>query len=132
MSDNTSAKQIIPLTPEEGVRMSRDRLSHLYGQFGDTSAEDIISRAVEALALRMSACQRLYQVGQRREMRRNLRSQIVISEQIGMMSLADAARNVVDCLDRDDTVALAATLARLLRIGEQSMAALWELQDLSV
>ncbi len=132
MSENASVQQVIHLVPKEGVRMNRDRLSDLYGRFGDSGAEDVIGRAVEALILRLGKCQRLYQSGQRQDMRRNLRSQIVISEQIGMMSLADAGRNVIHCLDRDDAVALAATLARLLRIGEQSVSALWDLQDLSV
>lgn len=132
MSGNASMKQVVFLTPEEGVRMNRDRLSELYRRFGDGGAEDVIARAAEALVLRMGKCQRLYQIGARAEMRRNLRSQIVISERIGMVSLAEAAGNVLQCLERDDPAALAATMARLLRIGERSVSELWELQDLSL
>lgn len=125
-------EQVIFLTPEESVQMNRDRYADLTRQFGDSGADDIVGRAVEALAARMAKCQRLYQSGDMDGMRRNLRSQIVISDQIGMVSLADAARHVLVCMDREDGVALAATLARLLRIGDQSLAAVWDSRDLSI
>lgn len=124
--------QVVYITPEESPRMNRDRFEDLYRQFGDPGAEDIICRAVEALSARMAKCQRLYRAGRPEDMRRNLRSQIVISDQIGLVSLAEAARHVQACLDRQDGVALAATLARLLRIGDRSLSAVWDLRDLSL
>ena len=43
---------------------------------------------------------------------------------IGMATLAQAGRHVLDCLDRDDPIALAATLARLERVGDRSIDAI--------
>jgi len=39
---------------------------------------------------------------------------------------------VILCIDRADRVALAATLARLLRIGERSLGEMWDIQDLRI
>ena len=124
--------QVAYINPDERPRMDPDRLMELQRLFDDPGADDVLGRAVQALAARMAECQRLYQAGRLEEMRRNLRSQIIISDQIGMVSMAGAARHVQNCLDREDTVALAATLARLLRIGDRSLSAVWDLPDLSI
>ena len=50
---------------------------------------------------------------------------------IGMATLARVGRHVLDCLDSGDPTALAATLARLDRIGDRSIHAVWDLEDLS-
>lgn len=54
------------------------------------------------------------------------------AELIGMATLARVARNVVDCIERGNLVAIAATLARLERVGDRSIHAVWDLEDMSV
>ncbi len=51
---------------------------------------------------------------------------------IGMATLARVARNVLDSYRTDNQVALTATLARLERVGERSIHAVWDLEDISV
>jgi hypothetical protein len=46
--------------------------------------------------------------------------------------LAQVAVDVTRAIDDGDRTAQAATLSRLLRIGENSLTAIWDLQDLSV
>ncbi|SEQ16240.1 hypothetical protein [Thalassovita taeanensis] len=120
------------LRPDEAVRLDSDQLGELYDQLGEAGAEDVVCRAMEELAARLTHAERLYRSEEQAEMRKNVRSLVGISEQIGMWSLARAAQNVINCIDAADRVALAATLARLLRIGEQSLSAVWDLQDLSI
>lgn len=120
------------LTLGEPVRLDSDRLGALYSQLGDAGAEDVICRAMEELAVRMAHCERLYQQAKWTELRKSVRSLVAISEQIGMHLLSRVALDVTRAIDGNDTIATAATLARLLRIGERSLSAIWDLQDLSV
>jgi hypothetical protein len=49
-----------------------------------------------------------------------------------MHVLARVASDVIETIDACDRVATAATLARLIRIGEQSLTAIWDLQDITI
>ena len=99
---------------------------------GHAGAEDVVCRAMEELALRMAHCDRLYRTDDMAELRKSSRSLIAIAEQAGMHLLARVARDVTTCIDSGDTVALAATLGRLMRTGEGSLTAIWDLQDITI
>jgi len=43
--------------------------------------------------------------------------------------LERVARDVQNCIEVYDPVALSGTMSRLLRMGEQSLTAIWDLQD---
>lgn len=120
------------LMRDETVQLDQDRLRDLYLQLGESGAEDVISRAVEELAVRISRCERLWRQGDRAGLRKCARSLIAISDQIGMCKLARVAGDVTGAADRGDNAALGATLSRLTRIGEKSLMAVWNLQGLSV
>ncbi|MCR8826815.1 hypothetical protein [Pseudosulfitobacter koreensis] len=123
---------ITKINPRETVAVNDARLSALYAELGDASAEDVLCRAMEELALRMSHCERLFRTDDFDGLRKSARSLIAIAEQIGMDVLARVAADVTYCIDRNDTVALAATLTRLMRTGEGSLTAVWELQDITL
>lgn len=125
-------EQISTLVLAEPIRLDPDRISELYCQLNEAAAEDVICRAIEELAVRLTYCNRLWQLNEREELRKSARSLIAIAEQIGMTMLARVAGDVTRAIDADDTVAEAATLSRLIRIGERSLTAVWDLQDLSV
>lgn len=57
---------------------------------------------------------------------------MAIADQIGMHMLSRVATDVTMAIDDNNTVAIASTLARLLRIGERSLTAIWDSQDLSL
>ncbi len=124
--------QVMKIRPSESVQVDQERLGALYMQLGEANAEDVVCRAMEELALRMAQCERLYRENRLSELRKNARSLIAIADQIGMSSLGRVAGDVTLCVDDKDEVALAATLSRLLRIGERSLTAIWDHQDLSV
>ena len=123
---------VTKINPSEAVAVNNDRLGALYAQMGELSAEDILCRAMEELALRMSHCERLYRTDDHAGLRKSARSLIAIAEQIGMDVLARVAADVTYCIDRKDTVGLAATLNRLMRTGEGSLTAVWDLQDVTL
>ncbi len=112
--------------------MDADRLGHLYAQLGERGAEDVVCRAIEELAARLGYADQQYRNGDQVGLRKNARSLVAISDQVGMHLLARVARDVTACIDTGDAVALGAVLARLVRVGERSLFAVWDLQDLSV
>lgn len=117
---------------EEPAQLDQDQLGALYAQLGAVGADDVVRRAMEELALRMSHLDTQYRQAERADLRKGARSLIAIAEQIGMTQLARVAGDVAQTIDQNDDVALAATFARLLRLGETSLTALWEMQDFSV
>ena len=116
--------QVHQIRPVEQVDVNPDQLGVLYAQLGEAGAEDVVCRAMEELALRMAQSDRLYRAAEWEGLRKNTRSLIAIAEQIGMYSVARVARDVTHCLDAKDHIAVAATLSRLIRIGERSLAAI--------
>ena len=124
--------QVITLTPDENVRLDQTRLGDLYLQLGEAGAEDVVCRAIEELALRLSHCERLWRREDMDGLRKCARSLIAISDQVGMSELARVAGDVTASIDAADLVATSATLTRLIRIGAHSLTAVWDMQDLSV
>jgi len=99
---------------------------------GPEDADDVVGRAAEELALRLSHCETQWRQKDAQGFRKSARSLVAIADQIGMLKLARVAGDVTACIDRDDAVATAATLARLLRVGETSLSAVWDLQDVTL
>lgn len=124
--------KIATMSPAETVRLDRDRLNALYVQLGEAGAEDVVCRAIEELAVRLAHCERCWRQGHIAELRKNARSLIAISEQIGMCEIAQVAGDVTASIDKGDDVARAATLFRLIRLGDRSLTAVWNLRDLSL
>lgn len=125
-------EQVTLLRQNETVRVNPDRLEELYRQLGEAGAEDVVCRALEELAARLSYTERCYRELRYTDMRKSARSLVAIAEQIGMSLLARVALDVTTCIDAGDKIALSATMARLLRIGESSLTEIWDLQDLSI
>ncbi|WP_299562464.1 hypothetical protein [uncultured Sulfitobacter sp.] len=121
---------VVQIRPSEKITLDEERLDGLYQQLGEAGAESVVSRAMEELAVRLSQCSMLWQRGHAEHLRKNARSLIAIADQIGMSHLALVARDVTACIDLDDEIAVAATLSRMLRIGERSLTAIWSFQDI--
>ena len=126
-----SVTSICQLVQDEPANLDQEQLGALYAQLGALGAEDVVRRAMEELALRLSHVERLYRRDELPELRKSVRSLVAIAEQIGMQKVARVAQDVSHCIDQCDDVALASTLARLLRVGERSLTAIWDMQDLS-
>lgn len=124
--------KVTTLKQEESVCLDPDRLGGLYQQLGDAGAEDVVCRAIEELAVRLSSCERYWREQNWLELRKCARSLIAIADQIGMTALARVARDLTNSIDNNDLVAIGAVLCRLIRVGERSLTAVWDQQDLSI
>ena len=125
-------ENILRLEHKETVRLDPDRLSGLYRQLGDKNALDVLCRTVEELAVRLSNCERHWRQRDWQALRKCSKSLVAIADQIGMTALARVAGDVTGTVDAGDAVAAGATLGRLIRVGERSLTAIWDQQDLSV
>lgn len=123
---------VVKIHLSEPIQLDQVRLGTLYAQLGETGAENVVCRAMEELAVRMAQCDTLWRANNTKQLRKHARSLIAIADQIGMHRLALVAGTVTSCIDAEDDVAIAATLSRMLRIGERSLSAIWSMEDLSI
>ncbi len=120
--------QVTRLVPRDTLRMDAGPLSRLYLDLGEHGAEAVICSALEDLARRLNRIDDAHRgcdlglVGQES---RRIR---VIAEQIGLTEVAEVAAHVIDCAQAGSGMALAATLARLLRVTERCMTEIWALR----
>lgn len=120
------------LRHEEGVRLDPDPLVALYSELGENGAERVICRAMEELAARLSEMMRHADEGQIEPLIRSARLLGKVADQIGMATLARVATDVVRTAEAGDLTSQAATLARLVRIGDRSLTAVWDLRDMTI
>ena len=124
--------QLMQIRPTEQVYVDQERLGLLYTQLGEGGAEDVVCRAMEELALRLSHCKKLHKDQDRAGLRKSVHRLIAIAEQVGMALVAQVATDVMICIDAGDDIATAATLSRLIRSGERSLTAIWDLPDITI
>ncbi|WP_297615244.1 hypothetical protein [uncultured Roseicyclus sp.] len=107
------------------------QLELLCDRLGEQRAEAEVAYALDRLATLLDQIAPLKQTGDHRALETLLAALVRDARMIGMATLAQAGRHVLDCLESGDTVALAATLARLERVGDRSIHAIWDLEDVS-
>lgn len=123
---------ILTVAHTETVRLDLDKLSDLYDELGEHGAEDVVCRAIEELAVRLTHCERLWRHNDKINLRKSARSLIAIADQIGMVAMSNIARDVTLAIDAQDDPAVASTLFRLIRVGERSLTVIWDQHDMSV
>ncbi|SCZ66033.1 hypothetical protein SAMN04488118_106132 [Epibacterium ulvae] len=123
---------ILTVVHKENVRLDPGKLSDLYNELGETGAEDVVCRAIEELAVRLTHCERLWRQNDIVNLRKSARSLIAISDQVGMSAMSSIAGDVTQAIDSEDYAAVAATLFRLIRVGERSLTAIWDQHDLTI
>lgn len=120
------------LRHEEGVRLDPDPLVALYAELGEAGAERVVCRAMEELAGRVSELLKFADEGQRPALIRTSRLMAKVAEQVGMATLARVAGDLCAVAEQGNRTAEAAILARLVRIAERSLTAVWDLRDMTL
>jgi hypothetical protein len=122
---------ITDLPLEEPARFNPAQLERLCERMGEQQAEAEVGYALQRLAARLGDVSRLSTQKRMAELEEVLAALVRDAQLIGMATLARVGRHVLSCLDTGDGPALAATLARLERVGDRSIHAIWDLDDLS-
>ncbi|GGW26526.1 hypothetical protein GCM10011452_13460 [Gemmobacter lanyuensis] len=120
------------MRPKDQLRQNAEPVAALYRDLGTAQAEQIIMRVLGELALTMSGLAAQVRAHEMQDLARPLRRLQRMSDQLGLISLAQVAGDLRLCLDRRDDTAFAAIWARLLRVAERSLVIDRNLLDQSV
>lgn len=123
---------VLKLAHEESVRLDRSQLEVLYQSLGPIGADKVVNHALEEIAVSLTRASKEYRDGRLGDLRKSVQGLIALAQQVGMPTLARVGRDVAELSSSHDAAAFGATMARLERIGESSLVAVWDLQDLSV
>ncbi|MCU4652404.1 hypothetical protein N8I71_06150 [Roseibacterium sp. SDUM158016] len=126
-----AGRRVAELRPEEPARFNPDKLEELCSRIGEARAEREVALALDRIAATLQVLPRIADDGNPAVLRAGIVSLVRDADLIGMATLSRVARSVVICLDTGDRQAFAATIARLGRVGDRSIHAVWELEDLS-
>ncbi|MEL7460151.1 MAG: hypothetical protein AAGJ39_04250 [Pseudomonadota bacterium] len=100
----------------------------LLRELGAAGAERVVDRAVDEISGRLLLIETSWASADFRTLGRTARSLIAVADQIGMHLLAHVSCDVAGLAETDDDTALAAAVARLQRVGESSLLAVWNAQ----
>ena len=120
------------LKQTERVCLDTDRLDEICTELGYSGGEAAICAAMEDLAVLLQEVGALRGTADRDGLLEVAEQVEMLAGQIGMIGLTRVASDVAGLCRTSDDAALAATLARLRRLGEQSLLAMWDRQDLTV
>ena len=123
---------IATLTHFEDIQLDRDQLRALYVRFGPIQADRNLNQSLEDLALWLARLQQAQKSRRDGDLRQGAADLKRIAQRLGMTTLARVARDVAEQCVVQDPAALPATLARLNRVGERSLIAVWDHQDMSL
>lgn len=121
--------KIARLSVDEPINIDMNRLEEIVSELGESSASAVIGAALEQLALAMA---RTLSAGEQGDLRGVVTHADRLSRlawQVGLVTLAAVAVDVGRCAERRDFSALAATAARLKRIGNRSLTEIWDQPD---
>ena len=124
--------EVAILAPVERPRIDPGRIEKLCEEIGPYAIEDMVCRAMEELAHLLCRIHDQTEPDRRADLCKSLRAIRSLSDQVGLNGISRIAEDVLICIDHGDPVAEAAVMARLARNGERSLAALWDLQGMSI
>jgi hypothetical protein len=111
---------------DESAGVDADRLAQIYSCYGDREADRLICDAMEDLALARARSARANACGDLAAIDRLASAMAAQGSQIGLPKIEKVATDVVRCVRVGDQTALQAVLARLSRVGDLSLSAVWD------
>ncbi|SMX23220.1 hypothetical protein [Boseongicola aestuarii] len=118
---------IVYARPVEMIFVDAGHLVDLARDKGVPRAEFIAFAALEEIVERLTAVEAAWRAGEFQRLAKVARSVVGMSEQLGMQTVALVAARVAAVAGTSDQAALAALVARLVRVGEGSLAAFGDL-----
>ena len=114
------------LAMQEPVQVDVRRLGEIVNELGESAAQTIICAAMEQLAAALAGAREAAMAGDMARLAERAELLSRLAWQVGLPGLAGVAVDVLACAERRDATGLAATLARLMRIGHRSPTEIWE------
>lgn len=114
------------------VRVDTTCLNRICDDLGHQAGEAAICAAMEDVAVLIRTASDGWGRGDLQIVQPTARQVSGIATRLGLVTLARTAAGVADLCDKFDGTAMAAAVARMVRLGEQSLIAVWEAQDVSL
>lgn len=112
---------VLRLSPPVALHVDAEPLLRLRAAEGPQAAQALVARTREDLSHRLGRVAALYGQGVLPPLAAEARGIALAAHPVGLVDLARVAQHVAACCGRDDPAALAATVARLLRLGERAV-----------
>ncbi|WP_099824857.1 hypothetical protein [Oceaniglobus indicus] len=122
-------QNILRLTLYEAVRINPTSIAALGRDDGAGPADAGVAETLEDLALYLAQLPAAYRDSRFRDLASACCEIGEIAGALGLERLSRVARTVAGLTAGDDSVALAANLARLMRLGNEALSVIWNLQD---
>lgn len=122
--------KVVHFRPVEMIYVDAGHLVGLARDRGAPRAELIAFSALEEIVERLTSVEAAWRSGEFRRLAKVARSIVGMSEQMGLQTVALVAGKVADVAETKDQAALAALVARLVRVGEGSLDAFGDLAHL--
>lgn len=121
---------LVNLRPVELIFVDAGHLDALSPGGGEARANFVAHAALEEIAERVNKAEAAWQAGEFARLGRLARSLVGMSSEAGLETVSIVAREVARAAEGRDGHALAALVARLVRVSEGSLAALWDIPHL--
>ncbi len=118
--------QISALAISEAVRVDSRRVAEIVAELGETADQHVLGLALEQLAAALTAVDGALNDADLAQAAAHAERMSRLAWQIGLLSLAGVAMDLGSTAERGDVPALAAIRARLLRVGNRSLTAIWD------
>ena len=123
---------VTPRWPMEWVDIDRGQLARLGRRMEPGNMDRALDGALEELACRLYRCGARARDARRAELALDARRIAELARITGLVTLAGAAQVLEGLCSDGAVVELAAVADRVGRLGESSILALWDIQDLSI
>jgi cupin superfamily acireductone dioxygenase involved in methionine salvage len=112
---------------KECVEIDQAQLFQQFNLQADRDRHDLIFDVVEDIARILGRAETQYLKTDYDSLRDSLDSVVTLAQKFGFGHLSRVAQDVKFCVDGNDLVAVSSTFQWLLRVGEQSLFAIWDM-----
>lgn len=112
---------------KECVEIDQAQLFQQFNLEADRDRHDLILDVVEDIAKILGRAEAQYLKMDYNDLCESLDNIITLGRKFGFGHLSRVAQDFQACVDANDFVAVSSTFQRLLRVGEQSLFAIWDM-----
>lgn len=123
---------VVELRQSERILIDAPRLESLFRQMGDRAAEGFVMDSIEDISDRLAEIEIATRSGVLEGVPFKAGRVESLCADIGLVSLSRVAGDLGAAATRGDMIAYRAVWERLVRIGDRSLAQVWELPGLSL
>lgn len=119
-------RKVAVIAVEEPVHIDTHRVGDIVDELGEHAAQNVIGLALEQIATGLSTIETAFARDDLVQVSDRAGRLARLAWQVGLVTLSGIAVDVAACCNLRDRPALAATVARLLRVGNRSVTQIWD------